>query len=93
MKKLDFYMTIFIHFFILWVLEFVSYLDKISIYEIIKKFSNGFFKDFYSFWVFLWGLDFFFLTSKYLVPLKFTLMIWIWGFFPPDGYLVVPNII
>ena len=41
-------MIIFIHFLILWMLDLVSYLDKISINEIMKKFPSGFFKYFYS---------------------------------------------
>ena len=85
-------MIIFIHFLILWMLDLVSYLDKISTNEIIKKFSSGFFKYFYNFL----GLFFVFIfwIHKYWVHLKCILIqdIDMRGF-PPSWLLWGSNLI
>lgn len=75
--------------FILWILDFVSYSDKISIYEIIKNSPMDFSSSLID------SLSF--LTSKYLMRLEFIpvkdMHPSLFVSPPPDGYSVVPNII
>lgn len=78
-------------FFILWILDLVSHLDKISIYKIIKNspmdFSSTFIVSFFSLFFSFW-------TSKYLVHLEFIpVKVMDPSYFPPDGYSVVLNTI